>query len=269
MTLQFNKFFLVRDVLKAYQKCAHQKICQITACDIQKTGGNGSKWPVMIITGHFEPLPAVLWHKSHIIKQITQIVVYYEYQRNDHYWSFWTITDSFVTLLLWFDNFFWKFLQFFLFFFKKNSLNHNTHLKEYHYRKFWTITVIVTIWMPFHFLWMFLYKSKSIMTTKGMSLMARGYKGNGKLLASILVVGKRIPKYEDKVWVFGNPLSYYIYQFLLIAYTFSAILCIDAWSAAITTIIWTAFIVGIIMAITITNLPRVISHTTCKQKNNN
>jgi hypothetical protein len=47
------------------------------------------------------------------------------------------------------------------------------------------------------------------MTTKGMSLLARGSKGNWELLASILVVGKRIPKYSDFVLVFGNPLSYY------------------------------------------------------------
>ena len=56
---------------------------------------------------------------------------------------------------------------------------------------------------------MFLSKSKSIMTTKGMSLLARGSKGNWELLASILVVGKRIPKHSDFVLVFGNPLSYY------------------------------------------------------------
>ena len=56
---------------------------------------------------------------------------------------------------------------------------------------------------------MFLSKSKSIMTTKGMSLLARGSKGNWELLASILVVGKRIPKYSDFVLVFGNPLYYY------------------------------------------------------------
>ena len=56
---------------------------------------------------------------------------------------------------------------------------------------------------------MFLSKSKSIMTTKGMSLLARGSKGNWELLASILVVGKRIPKYLDFVLVLGNPLSYY------------------------------------------------------------
>ena len=36
------------------------------------------------------------------------------------------------------------------------------------------------------------------MTTKGMSLLARGSKGNWELLASILAVGKRIPKYEDE-----------------------------------------------------------------------
>ena len=30
-----------------------------------------------------------------------------------------------------------------------------------------------------------------------------------ELLAEILVVGKRIPKYSDFVLVFGNPLSYY------------------------------------------------------------
>ena len=47
------------------------------------------------------------------------------------------------------------------------------------------------------------------MTTKGMSLLARGSKGNWELLASILVVGKRIPKHSDFVLVFGNPLSYY------------------------------------------------------------
>ena len=41
------------------------------------------KLPGMIITGHFEPLPAVLWNKSHIIKQITQILVCNKYQRND------------------------------------------------------------------------------------------------------------------------------------------------------------------------------------------
>jgi hypothetical protein len=56
---------------------------------------------------------------------------------------------------------------------------------------------------------MFLSKSKSIMTTKGMSLLARGSKGNWELLASILVVRKRIPKHSDFVLVFGNPLSYY------------------------------------------------------------
>ena len=56
---------------------------------------------------------------------------------------------------------------------------------------------------------MFSSKSKSIMTTKGMSLLARGSKGNWELLASILVVGKRIPKHSDFVLVFGNPLSYY------------------------------------------------------------
>ena len=56
---------------------------------------------------------------------------------------------------------------------------------------------------------MFLSKSKSKMTNKGMSLLARGSKGNWKLLASILVVGKRIPKHSDFVLVFGNPLSYY------------------------------------------------------------
>ena len=61
----------------------------------------------------------------------------------------------------------------------------------------------------FHFLVMFLSKSKSIMTTKGMSLLARGSKGNWELLASILVVGKIIPKYSDFVLVFGNALSYY------------------------------------------------------------
>ena len=47
------------------------------------------------------------------------------------------------------------------------------------------------------------------MTTKGMSLLARGSKGNWELLTSILVVGKRIPTYSDFVLVFGNPLSYY------------------------------------------------------------
>ena len=57
---------------------------------------------------------------------------------------------------------------------------------------------------------MFLSKSKSIMTTKGMSLLARGSKGNWELLASILAVGKRIPKHSDFVLVFGNPLSYYL-----------------------------------------------------------
>ena len=36
----------------------------------------------------------------------------------------------------------------------------------------------------FHFLVMFLSKSKSIMTTKGMSLLARGSKGNCKLLVN-------------------------------------------------------------------------------------
>ena len=56
----------------------------------------------------------------------------------------------------------------------------------------------------FHFLVMFLSKSKSIMTTKGMSLLARGSKGNWELLASILVVGKRIPKHSDFVLVFGE-----------------------------------------------------------------
>ena len=55
----------------------------------------------------------------------------------------------------------------------------------------------------------FLSKRKSIITTKGMSLLARGSKGNWKLLASILVVGKRVPKYSDFVLVFENPLSYY------------------------------------------------------------
>ena len=35
---------------------------------------------------------------------------------------------------------------------------------------------------------------ESIMTTKGMSLLARGSKGNWELLSSILAVGKRIPK---------------------------------------------------------------------------
>ena len=56
----------------------------------------------------------------------------------------------------------------------------------------------------FHFLVMFLSKINSMMTTKGMSLLttkgmsllARGSKGNWKLLASILVVGKRVPKYR-------------------------------------------------------------------------
>ena len=37
----------------------------------------------MIITVHFDPLLAVLWHKSYRIKQITQILVCNEYQRND------------------------------------------------------------------------------------------------------------------------------------------------------------------------------------------
>ena len=41
------------------------------------------------------------------------------------------------------------------------------------------------------------------------ALLARGSKGNWELLASILVVGKRIPKHSDFVLVFGNPLSYY------------------------------------------------------------
>ena len=39
-----------------------------------------------------------------------------------------------------------------------------------------------------------------------MSLLARGSKGNWELLASILVVGKRIPKHSDFVLVFGNHL---------------------------------------------------------------
>jgi hypothetical protein len=39
----------------------------------------------------------------------------------------------------------------------------------------------------FHFLVMFLSKSKSIMTTKGMSLLARGSKGNCELLLEPLV----------------------------------------------------------------------------------
>ena len=42
------------------------------------------------------------------------------------------------------------------------------------------------------------------MTTKGMSLLARGSKGNWELLASVLVVGKRIPKHSDFILVFGT-----------------------------------------------------------------
>ena len=59
-----------------------QKIRQITTSNFKKTAGDGSKWSIMIITCHFEPLLAVLWHKSHIIKLITQILVCNEYQRN-------------------------------------------------------------------------------------------------------------------------------------------------------------------------------------------
>ena len=51
-----------------------KKTRQITACNVQNLPG-------MIIPGHFEPLPVVLWQKSYRIKQITQIVVYNEYQR--------------------------------------------------------------------------------------------------------------------------------------------------------------------------------------------
>ena len=49
----------------------------------------------------------------------------------------------------------------------------------------------------------------STMQTSNDALLERGSKGNWELLASILVVGKRIPKYSDFVLVFGNPLSYY------------------------------------------------------------
>ena len=72
-----------------------------------------------------------------------------------------------------------------------------------HYGKFYELNA-------FHLLIIgFSSKIKSIMITKGMSLLARGSKGNWELLASILVVGKRIPKYLDFVLVLGNPLSYY------------------------------------------------------------
>ena len=37
----------------------------------------------MIITVHFEPLLVVLWYKSYTVKQITQILVCNEYQRNE------------------------------------------------------------------------------------------------------------------------------------------------------------------------------------------
>ena len=43
------------------------------------------------------------------------------------------------------------------------------------------------------------------MTTKGMSLLARGSKGNWELLASILVVGKRILPLEP----LANNASFY------------------------------------------------------------
>ena len=72
-----------------------------------------------------------------------------------------------------------------------------------HYCKFYELNA-------FHLLIIgFSSKIKSIMTTKGMSLLARGSKGNWELLAEIRVVGKRIPKHSGFALVFGNTLSYY------------------------------------------------------------
>jgi hypothetical protein len=58
----------------------------------------------------------------------------------------------------------------------------------------------------FNFLVMFLSKIKSIMTIKGLSLLARGSKGNWKLLASILVVGKRI--LYPTTWISASNFHY-------------------------------------------------------------
>ena len=58
-----------------------------------------------------------------------------------------------------------------------------------------------------------------------------------------------------------------IFQCLLIAYTFSTILCINIRSTAIVTIIWASFIICFILAITITNVIWMLIHAACKPRN--